>query len=84
MTVISDPSGGPIRLEGDCTLEDSETLLAMLVESGNILVDWRKCTKIHAAVLQVLMAARVRVIGPSGSPFLESYFHRGFRAVHGG
>lgn len=73
MTVIADRTGGAIRLEGDCTLEDSEILVQMLSLSHPAVVDWRDCTGIHTAVLQILIASKVKLVGPPASAFLQRH-----------
>ncbi|WP_341631814.1 hypothetical protein [Sphingomonas agri] len=58
--------GKTVRLSGTCTAEDAETLLALLV-SGVRAVDLSDCDYLHGAVVQLLMAGRVDIIGePAG------------------
>jgi hypothetical protein len=73
MTVISDPTSGSIRLEGDCPLEDSEILVQMLTLADPAVVDWRDCTGIHTAVLQILIAGNIKLVGPPASAFLRQH-----------
>ncbi len=44
-------------LEGVCTVEEAESLLGWLQEHPKGKVNLKKCEHLHAAVLQVLMAA---------------------------
>jgi len=76
MTIIADPATGAIRLEGDCPLEDSEILVQLLALSAPAFVDWRDCTGIHTAVLQVLIAGNIRPLGPPASAFLRRHIDR--------
>ncbi len=48
-------------LDGVCTVEEAESLLGWLQEHPKGKVNLKKCEHLHAAVLQVLMAAGVRV-----------------------
>ncbi len=52
--------------DGVCAVEEAETLLAWLQENPKGRVNLKRCTHIHTAVLQVLLAFRPRV-----SPFPE-------------
>jgi len=57
MTVRAD--GTRIRLEGDCHVEDAETLLQLLQAAPEASADLSDCRRLHAAVLQVLLSFRV-------------------------
>jgi hypothetical protein len=71
MTVRSD-SQGVIVLEGICPSEDAETLLQMLTTTVTAQIDLRGCEAAHSAVIQVLMAAKPKLLGPpAGSAFRE-------------
>ncbi|HEY4264455.1 MAG TPA: hypothetical protein VGM72_03995 [Micropepsaceae bacterium] len=59
-----------IVLEGDCPVEDAAVLLERLLAAPNAIVDWRRCSKAHLAVIQVLMTAKVTMHGPPGDGFL--------------
>lgn len=74
MSVTLDPQSGVIILEGNCGMEDSEALLGLLTLGEQPAVDWSKCTGLHTAVLQVLLAARPTVTGRPASPFLQRHF----------
>jgi hypothetical protein len=57
-----------IRLEGDCPVEDAETLLSALLAAPAAEPDLGGATHIHTAVFQVLLAARRAVHGaPQGA-----------------
>lgn len=56
---------GVVSLDGRCGVEDAEALLRALLDHPGAVVDWRQCTQAHAAVIQVLLAARVV---PTGTP----------------
>jgi hypothetical protein len=60
---------GTIRLEGTCPVEEAETLAALLLAHSGAGVDWRGCTRLHTAVVQVLLRLRPRLMGPCGDPF---------------
>jgi hypothetical protein len=69
MTVAVD--GKTVRLTGTCTAEDAEALLKLLV-SGARQVDLTDCDYLHGAVVQLLMAGRVQIIGEP-SAFLRDW-----------
>ena len=64
---------GAIRLEGDCPVEEAETLLALLLADPEAMVDWRSCGSAHAAVAQVLLALGRPVLGEPADPFLRRW-----------
>jgi hypothetical protein len=55
--------GETIHLRGGCGVEDSEKLLDHLL-AGRTRVDLAACESMHAAVLQLLMAAQPAIVGP--------------------
>ena len=55
---------GTLLLEGACPSDDAEILLQYLVASPTATVDVRDCQSIHTAVLQVLLAAKPKLLGP--------------------
>jgi hypothetical protein len=57
-------SATAIELEGACSSEDAEILLQHLLEAPKLQVDWRACESAHTAVIQVLMAAKPKLLGP--------------------
>lgn len=70
-----------IELEGVCTVEDAEALLRHLLETPEATVDWRLCEHAHAAVVQVLISARVPLRGPPRSAFLADFLEPAIRAA---
>jgi hypothetical protein len=57
---------GVIHLEGRCGVEEAETLLGHLSVPG-VRIDLGGCEHLHAALFQLLMAARVPIAGePAG------------------
>ena len=62
---------GVIELSGDCTLEDAEILQQQLLEVPGAAVDWRSCETAHTAVIQVLLAAQPKLLGPPIGRFLR-------------
>lgn len=54
--------GTTVRLTGRCGAEQAEALLAALT-GGAERVDLAGCEQVHAAVLQLLMATGIEVIG---------------------
>ena len=74
MTVRSSDLGD-IVLEGVCSTEDAEILLQQLTASPNALVDLRACESAHTAVIQVLMAARPKLLGPPAGSALRDWVY---------
>jgi len=66
-------AAGQIELTGICSSEEGEVLLQHLLASPNMMVNWRGCEAAHTAVIQVLMAARPRLLGPPADIFLEKW-----------
>lgn len=63
---------GTIVLEGACPVEDAELLQRQLLAHPTAAVDWRSCVAAHTAVVQILLAARPRLVGPPASAFLRT------------
>jgi hypothetical protein len=62
---------GTIRLDGVCPVGDAEPLLRLVTNDRDALVDWRGCTEAHAAVIQILLAAAPKLLGPPANQFLQ-------------
>lgn len=60
-----------IVLAGICPSDDAEVLLQLLVASPAARIDWRGCESAHTAVIQVLLAAKPRLLGPPNGVFLR-------------
>jgi hypothetical protein len=75
MTVRLD-NEGVIILAGECPVEDAETLLEHLQARRAGPVDWSGCTRLHTAVLQVLMAAKPKLVGECGDEFVRAWAGR--------
>jgi len=66
-------SDGTVELEGVCASEEAEALLRHLLLNPDATVDWRNCETAHSAIIQVLMAARPRLLGPPVGMALKSW-----------
>jgi hypothetical protein len=64
---------GEIALEGRCGVEDAEALQRHLLAAPTATVTWDTCEHLHAAVLQLLLVAKPRLLGVPSSPFLASH-----------
>jgi hypothetical protein len=64
---------GLIELVGTCPSTDAEPLLQFLLAAPGATVDWRDCQGAHTAVIQVLMAAKPKLLGPPADPRLEEW-----------
>ena len=71
MSVRRDDSGA-IVLDGVCPVEDAEPLLRMLLTTPAAGLDWTRCSQLHTAVLQVILAAGVPV-GPCGDAWVGQW-----------
>ena len=64
---------GQIVLEGVCPVEEAETLLQLLQATPAATVDWTACTRLHTAVIQVLLATGPRLVGRCGDDFVDQW-----------
>ena len=64
---------GSIVLKGICPVEDAEPLLQMLQATPAAPCDWTRCSHLHTAVLQVILAARPILVGPCGDSWIEQW-----------
>lgn len=66
-------SDGLIELVGTCGAADADSLLQLLLAIPGATVDWRECRGAHTAVIQVLMAARPKLLGPAAGTALQEW-----------
>jgi hypothetical protein len=64
---------GTIVLDGDCVVGDAESLLQHLQSTPAALLDWTSASRVHTAVLQVVLAVRPPLAGPCGDPFIRQW-----------
>ena len=62
-----------VLLQGVCALEDAEVLLRCLAVDPEAGVDWSACEQAHTAVIQVLLATKVRIVGFPTNSFLRDH-----------
>ncbi len=62
-----------VRFEAVCTVEDALPLLEFLRVSAAPEVDLSACTHLHTALLQLLLAARPRLVSPPADPTLARW-----------
>jgi len=72
MTIKVTPAG-EIELTGICSSDEGEILLQHLLATPTKMVNWRGCEAAHTAVIQVLMAARPKLLGPPAAVGLEKW-----------
>jgi hypothetical protein len=72
---------GAILLTGVCPIEDAEALLQRLCDDPDATVDWSGCEQAHAAVIQVLMAAKPQLVGSPTDAFLREHLGVLLKAV---
>lgn len=63
-------------LEGECPVEDAETLLQQLQSKPTATVDWTQCNYLHTAVLQVILASGRIPSSICGDPFVSRWLPR--------
>jgi hypothetical protein len=66
---------GTILLEGDCAVEDAESLLRLLQATPAGPVDWTRSQGLHTAVLQVILAARPTLRGRCGDLWVAEWIN---------
>jgi hypothetical protein len=66
-------ANGFVELLGACPSEDAEPLLQLLLAAPEATVDWRGCRSAHTAVVQVLMAAKPKLVGPPDGERLKDW-----------
>lgn len=62
-----------VYLEGSCPVGDAEPLLSALQSAAVLVVDLAAATRLHLAVVQLLLAARPAVRGVPADPFLRDH-----------
>ncbi len=60
-------------LSGTVSVEEAEPLATWLRETDRPAVNLKACAHLHAAALQALLAARVRVSVAPADPFLSTW-----------
>jgi hypothetical protein len=71
MTVTAD--GATITLQGNCGIDDAETLLGFLQDQPGRAVDLTNATHLHGAVLQLLLAFRPPLSGQPTDMFTRTW-----------
>ncbi|MBF0335898.1 MAG: hypothetical protein HQL40_20035 [Alphaproteobacteria bacterium] len=61
------------HFEGACLPDEALALIEWLNVRKSPKVDLRACEHLHAALLQVLLAARPRIVEPPADPFLARW-----------
>ena len=65
-----DDAADLVVLEDVCPVEDAETLAALLLDCPEAGVDVRACTRMHTAVLQVLLRLQPVIRGTCADPIV--------------
>ena len=66
-------TNGTIRLIGQCPSDDAEALQRHLLNQPGASVDWSGCEQLHAAVLQILLAANPVLNDMPAGAFLKAH-----------
>jgi hypothetical protein len=64
---------GTIALEGVCGVDEAETVLRAILEAPEAAIDWSACSRLHTAVVQIIVATNVPVRGICGDPWLRRW-----------
>ena len=67
------PTEDIVELAGQSGVEDAEVLQRYLLACPGAAVEWSACEHLHAAVLQVLLAAKPSVRGMPSNAFLRAH-----------
>jgi hypothetical protein len=70
-------NGEQVRLEGECRVEEAETLVTLLQAAPDRIVDVSAAGHLHAAVFQVLLAMRPRMEGAPADAFVKQWLLTG-------
>lgn len=62
-----------IVIDGDCGVEDAETLLALCQANDRCAVDISRARVLHTALWQVLMVVSSPIIGEPDDPFIRHW-----------
>ena len=62
-----------VTAEESCTVEDAMPLLEHLIIHPAAKIDLRRCTSLHSAVLQVLLAAKPKAVALPHEAFLARW-----------
>jgi hypothetical protein len=62
-----------VRLVGECTIDDAETLLSFIQLRSGAHVDVSAATHVHAAILQILLAHKPLLTGTPSDTFLAAW-----------
>lgn len=65
--------GGVVHLEGNCRVEEAETLLLALQNTSAAVVEVSGLTRMHLALAQILIAQRPALRGVPSDPFLRGW-----------
>lgn len=64
---------GVVILEGNCGVEEAETLLQAILAAPAARIDWSGCQQIHTAVVQIILAAKIPVRNPCGNAWFRRW-----------
>jgi hypothetical protein len=62
-----------VRIEGAAQVADAEPLLSALLDDPTRSVDLTASTRVHSAIIQILVALRPRIIGAPADRFQNGY-----------
>jgi hypothetical protein len=65
--------GSVVVLEGDCPVEDAESLADLLRDPSVEWIDWTRAQRVHTAVVQLAFRAGIATIGPCGDRFVARW-----------
>ena len=68
---------GVATLSGRCGADDAEPLLLALQDDPDLVVDLATATRLHTAIVQILVAAKPTVRGLEAHPVLQEFILSG-------
>jgi hypothetical protein len=71
MTVLVEQ--GLVILSGRCAVEDAEQLLMALQDAPGSIVDLSGATRLHTAVVQIILSVRPPMRGCPDDPILQEF-----------
>ncbi len=64
---------GVVVLRGRCAVEDAEQMLQALLDAPDCVVDLSGATRLHTAVVQILLAVKPPINGSLDDPILREF-----------
>lgn len=66
-------AAGVIYIEGDCGVDEAETLLNALLAAPDAKIDWSACGQLHTALIQLVLMRKGQVQSSCGNAWLRQW-----------